>query len=156
VNHTAPAPPRIAITGAAGFLGWHLRCAIRMRGWPDPVWLDRTRFEDPAVLLEALAGIEVVVHLAGVNRGPEAEVEAGNPRLARTLVAALDGCASTRPTIANRVSRATRDIGRARQRRQRRVWATHKHIRQTRDLLPTITRQSAPRCSAGRSTCNAA
>ncbi|MCE2947075.1 MAG: NAD-dependent epimerase/dehydratase family protein [bacterium] len=88
---SAPVPqgPRIAITGGAGFLGWHLRCAIRMRGWPAPVVVDRAGFEDPVRLREALAGVDAVAHLAGVNRGPEAEVEAGNPMLARTLVAAL-------------------------------------------------------------------
>lgn len=88
--------PQVAITGGAGFLGWHLRCAIRMRGWPDPVVLDRTGFEDPAALRAALAGIGTVVHLAGVNRGPEADVEAGNPRLARALVDALQAVAGTR------------------------------------------------------------
>jgi len=96
VNPPAGGARRIAITGAAGFLGWHLRCALRMRGWPDPVLVDRARFEDAAGLRDALAGVETVVHLAGLNRGPEAEVEAGNPRLAGLLVQALQAGASTR------------------------------------------------------------
>jgi len=96
VNPAAPAGPRIAITGGAGFLGWHLRCAIRMRGWLEPVVVDHACFDDPTRLRDALAGIEMVVHLAGVNRGPEAEVEAGNPRLARALVDALQASAGTR------------------------------------------------------------
>jgi hypothetical protein len=41
------------------------------------------------VLREMTNGYDVV-HLAGVNRGPEAEVEAGNPRLARLLVETLE------------------------------------------------------------------
>jgi UDP-2-acetamido-2,6-beta-L-arabino-hexul-4-ose reductase len=96
VNPAAPAGARVAITGGAGFLGWHLRCAIRMRGWPEPVVVDHACFDDPARLRDALAGVEVVVHLAGVNRGPEAEVEAGNPRLARLLVEALQATAAGR------------------------------------------------------------
>ena len=96
MNPAAPAGARVAITGGAGFLGWHLRCAIRMRGWPEPVVVDHACFDDPARLRDALAGIEVVVHLAGVNRGPEAEVEAGNPRLARLLVEALQATAAGR------------------------------------------------------------
>ncbi|MEI6320914.1 MAG: NAD-dependent epimerase/dehydratase family protein [Pseudomonadota bacterium] len=96
MNPAAPAGARVAITGGAGFLGWHLRCAIRMRGWPEPVVVDHACFDDPARLRDALAGVEVVVHLAGVNRGPEAEVEAGNPRLARLLVEALQATAAGR------------------------------------------------------------
>ncbi|MFN9152447.1 MAG: NAD-dependent epimerase/dehydratase family protein, partial [bacterium] len=96
MNPAAPAGPRIAITGGAGFLGWHLRCAIRMRGWLEPVVVDHACFDDPTRLRDALAGIEMVVHLAGVNRGPEAEVEAGNPRLARALVDALQASTGTR------------------------------------------------------------
>jgi UDP-2-acetamido-2,6-beta-L-arabino-hexul-4-ose reductase len=99
VNPAAPAEPRVAITGGAGFLGWHLRCAIRMRGWPEPVVVDHACFDDPARLRDALAGVEVVVHLAGVNRGPEAEVEAGNPRLARLLVEALQATAAGRTRL---------------------------------------------------------
>jgi len=96
VNPAAPAGARVAITGGAGFLGWHLRCAIRTRGWPEPVVVEHACFDDPARLRDALAGVEVVVHLAGVNRGPEAEVEAGNPRLARLLVEALQATAAGR------------------------------------------------------------
>ena len=96
MNPAAPAGARVAITGGVGFLGWHLRCAIRMRGWPEPVVVDHACFDDPARLRDALAGIEVVVHLAGINRGPEAEVEAGNPRLARLLVEALQATAAGR------------------------------------------------------------
>ncbi|MCX7197585.1 MAG: hypothetical protein NTW37_06260, partial [Proteobacteria bacterium] len=92
----APARPQVAITGGAGFLGWHLRCAIRMRGWPEPCVIDRACFDDPTALRDALADTEVVVHLAGVNRGPDPEVEAGNPRLARALVDALQASAGTR------------------------------------------------------------
>lgn len=91
---TAPAARRVAITGAAGFLGWHLRCALRMReGW-TAVPIDRACFADPQRLGAALAGADAVVHLAGVNRGPEAEVETGNVALATALVHALDASGS--------------------------------------------------------------
>ncbi|MCA3076210.1 MAG: NAD(P)-dependent oxidoreductase, partial [Rhodocyclaceae bacterium] len=55
MNLAAPAGPRIAITGGAGFLGWHLRCAIRMRGWLEPVVVDHACFDDPTRLRDALA-----------------------------------------------------------------------------------------------------
>ncbi len=117
MNVTAGDAPQVAITGAAGFLGWHLRCALRMRGWPAPVLVDRSVFEDPHRLREALAGVEVIAHLAGVNRGPEAEVVAANPRLAQTLVDALAATAHTRQRLHLLFSDSThgRDAGGAAQ-----------------------------------------
>jgi len=92
---TAPlAARRVAITGAAGFLGWHLRCALHMREGFSAVPVDRACFADPQRLRAALAGADAVVHLAGVNRGPEAEVEAGNVALAAALVEALEASGS--------------------------------------------------------------
>jgi UDP-2-acetamido-2,6-beta-L-arabino-hexul-4-ose reductase len=90
---------KIAVTGAKGLLGWHaagrihaLACAARFRGEQPPhelVALDRETFSDPAALAGALAGVEAVLHFAGVNRGREDEVERGNPAIAETLV---EGC----------------------------------------------------------------
>ena len=90
---------KIAITGAAGLLGWHAaarlhapNCAARFRKEPEPfdvAAIDRATFSDPQALAAALADAEAVIHFAGVNRGTPEEVEAANPAIARTLVA---GC----------------------------------------------------------------
>jgi UDP-2-acetamido-2,6-beta-L-arabino-hexul-4-ose reductase len=86
---------RIVITGAAGLLGWHAQarlharnCAARFAGEPEPfdiVALDRSGFADTERLGDALSGADAVMHCAGVNRGTDAEVAAGNVALAERL-----------------------------------------------------------------------
>ena len=89
---------KIAVTGAKGLLGWHASarihaqaCAARYRG-EEPehelVQIDRATFEDDKLLAETLAGVDAILHFAGVNRGDEDYVEAANPRIARKLVEA--------------------------------------------------------------------
>jgi UDP-2-acetamido-2,6-beta-L-arabino-hexul-4-ose reductase len=81
---------RIAITGAAGFLGWHTACRLRALSGVDAVPIRRQEYADPQRLASALDGVDVVLHLAGVNRaGTDEEVEQGNVELARGLVDAL-------------------------------------------------------------------
>ena len=76
---------RVALTGAAGFLGWHTRVRLRVEGH-DVVPVTR---QDWARLPELVSDVDAVVHVAGVNRGSGEQVEEGNVSLARDLVAAL-------------------------------------------------------------------
>lgn len=79
---------RVAVTGAGGFLGWHLRCALHAAGW-DVVPIERAAFEAPALLAAAVRTADAVVHAAGVNRGDDATIERTNVWLAEQLLAAL-------------------------------------------------------------------
>jgi len=90
VGHVTGTQSRIAITGADGFLGWHLRCQAKIRGLGEPRQAVEADFQSVEALQEALGTVDVVVHLAGMNRGSEAEVYATNLRLAERLTAALD------------------------------------------------------------------
>lgn len=79
---------RIAITGAGGFLGFHLRAAAKEFGveiLQIPVG-DRFNLESA---IDTLRGADGVIHLAGVNRGTAEEVEAGNLLFAQQLVNAI-------------------------------------------------------------------
>lgn len=80
----------LGITGADGFLGWHLRCLLKASGRPDPRLVLERDFESIEALREALGPVDGVIHLAGMNRGPDSEVYATNLRLARQLTRALD------------------------------------------------------------------
>lgn len=81
---------RMAITGGFGFLGWHLACRVRALTGVEPLRLGRTDFDQPGALEAALADIDVVVHVAGVNRAElDSDVEQGNIELAERLSHAL-------------------------------------------------------------------
>jgi UDP-2-acetamido-2,6-beta-L-arabino-hexul-4-ose reductase len=84
---------RVAVTGAEGFLGWHLRCALLADGRHEVVPVGRAEFADAGRLAAALAPCDAVVHLAGANRGSDREVEEGNRQAAIGLAAALAGSA---------------------------------------------------------------
>ncbi|MBT9455999.1 MAG: NAD-dependent epimerase/dehydratase family protein [Burkholderiaceae bacterium] len=81
---------RIAITGAAGLLGWHAFCALTAQGSATPIRISRATFEDAQALAEALRGCDAVLHCAGVNRADPDVVETANPRIAQKLVDALE------------------------------------------------------------------
>jgi UDP-2-acetamido-2,6-beta-L-arabino-hexul-4-ose reductase len=80
----------LAVTGADGFLGWHLQTRLRALSSHEVVGISHTTFGDPDHLRAALGEADVVVHLAGVNRGRPDDVENGNEELAHHLVRALD------------------------------------------------------------------
>lgn len=80
---------RIGITGASGFLGWHLRVWLRTHR-PDVEvrTAGREEFGDPGSLVLFCRGLDAVIHCAGMNRGADHEVQSGNIELAEKLVAA--------------------------------------------------------------------
>ncbi|MCM8556638.1 NAD-dependent epimerase/dehydratase family protein [Sphingomicrobium sediminis] len=95
----AGAVRKILVTGAGGLIGWHAaarlhayNCGARFKGEDAPydlVALDRDGFNDDAKLAAALDGADAVLHFAGVNRGTDEEVAAGNPAIAQRLADAV-------------------------------------------------------------------
>ena len=86
---------KIVITGANGFLGWHLRCRLSALHDHEVVPIGRDNFSQLSV---ELAGADAVVHIAGVNRGPDDEVVNGNIDLATTVADAIRA-ARSKPRI---------------------------------------------------------
>ncbi len=74
----------VLLTGADGFLGWHTR--LRLHALTDHVITSVTR-ENWSELPALMEHVDSVIHIAGVNRGPD--VAEGNVRLADDLVAAV-------------------------------------------------------------------
>ena len=83
---------KVVVTGAGGFLGWHTR--LRLRARTDHVVVPVTRPDWP-LLARAVEGADAVLHLAGVNRGPDDEVEAANAALASDLAEAVRAAGSS-------------------------------------------------------------
>ncbi|WP_291270424.1 NAD-dependent epimerase/dehydratase family protein [Geothrix sp.] len=81
---------KIAITGSSGFLGWHLRCWAKQMPSVEVIEVPDESFDSLESLSETIGSAGVVIHLAGMNRGPEAEVYETNLKLARNLAGALD------------------------------------------------------------------
>lgn len=80
---------RLGITGAAGMLGWHLRCACFGAEDLDVRVADRSTFADPESLKGFMRDLDVLVHFAGMNRGDDQEVHDVNITLG---VQALEAC----------------------------------------------------------------
>lgn len=81
---------RIGITGADGFLGWHLRCLLHGDTTEDTaVPCDQVSFADDNALDDLVATSDAIVHFAGINRGTKDEVLNGNLAITDRLISAL-------------------------------------------------------------------
>lgn len=77
---------KVLVTGASGFLGWHTRARLRALTSHEVVAIDRGSW---ASLEENLEGVDAILHIAGVNRGTEDDVEGGNGDLAQAVANAV-------------------------------------------------------------------
>lgn len=80
---------KIVVTGAGGFLGFHVRAAAQESG-SEIVSLPLGKTFDAAQSHRALEGADRLIHLAGVNRGTDAEVADGNALFVHQLETVLD------------------------------------------------------------------
>ncbi|MBO3663528.1 polysaccharide biosynthesis C-terminal domain-containing protein [Microbacterium stercoris] len=89
---------RYAVTGARGFLGWHLRAALQEQGLAAEAVPVGDAF-DLAQATAAVDGSARAIHIAGVNRASDHEVEAGNIGFAEQFAAALRGAKTPPPVV---------------------------------------------------------
>ncbi|MBO3141129.1 NAD-dependent epimerase/dehydratase family protein, partial [Dermatophilus congolensis] len=101
--NTTPTQRRLkaVVTGANGFLGWHLRARLLTLPNIDTYPINRADFATHA-LEEALSDADLVFHCAGINRSNEHELNNGNIALANRLVTALESTVSGRYTAGKR------------------------------------------------------
>lgn len=78
----------VALTGANGFLGWHVRAALREGGGGIRSIAVGDSF-DLASAARTLSGISRLIHIAGVNRGTDEAVLEGNLEFARQSAEAI-------------------------------------------------------------------
>ncbi len=136
--------PKIAITGASGFVGWHLRCFLAAHGFPQPVEISIRPGVHPSEIRRQLAGCDAVIHLAGVNRSEsEDDFWTGNQDSMTILIEAF-GLLDTSPILvnANSVHSLDRDDVYARSKssasRLARAWAEKNDGIHVDILLPNL------------------
>jgi UDP-2-acetamido-2,6-beta-L-arabino-hexul-4-ose reductase len=132
----------VGVTGIEGLLGWHLRVFLSRRPDIELRGADRATFEDPAALEAFVSGLDVVVHLAGMNRGPDAELEAVNLQLASALVEALDRSGARPHVVFSSSTHIDRDTAYGRSKRaaaeRLRAWAERRGASLTTLVLPHV------------------
>ncbi len=85
---TSDTPRKIAITGAAGQLGQHSHARLKYHHGYEVIAINRDIFNDPVALEQSVKDADIVLHLAGVNRGNDEDVEAGNLEIAEKMIEA--------------------------------------------------------------------
>ena len=90
--------PRLVVTGAAGFIGWHTQVRLRALGGFEVIPINHKDFAEES-LVQAVTDADVVIHLAGINRASDAELEFGNLAIAERLVEALKAAGSQTSVI---------------------------------------------------------
>lgn len=93
---------KVLLTGAEGFVGGHVRTQLWARGGHRVTPVGRSDWHR---LPELAAGVDAVLHVAGVNRGDPGDVEQQNVRLATDVADALhaSGNATARVVYAGTV-----------------------------------------------------
>lgn len=84
----------VVVTGSDGLLGWHLRCFLSTLKEITVVACNRQQWNDADFLTKAVKSADVVVHLAGMNRGDDQEVAKTNVALADQLIYACQASQS--------------------------------------------------------------
>lgn len=89
---------KVGITGIDGLIGWHLRSFLHGQKAFELCGADKPEFASGELLEKFVAGCDVIVHLAGMNRGEPAEIAATNVALTEELLRACSA-AGARPHI---------------------------------------------------------
>ena len=78
--------PTILVTGSDGLIGWHFRAFLLTKPDVTVIECNRAQFNNDVYLKEAIEASDVVVHLAGMNRGDEDEIAKTNVALADRII----------------------------------------------------------------------
>ncbi len=134
-------PRTVAITGQSGFIGFHLTNYLLLKGF-NVVPVKKIDFLSEEALQTALKNCCTIVHLAGMNRGPEQEVYDCNIRLASQIIHALE-----RDNLSPQVifaSSSQEDTGSIYGQAKRKAtdlfvdWATKKNCRFSSLIIPNV------------------
>ncbi len=133
---------KIGITGIDGMIGFHLRCFLHGKNGFEVIGADRSTFASQSSLDVFLSDLDVVVHLAGMNRGNDAEIERTNTGLALALVGACERSRCRPHIIFSSSTHVMRDTAYARSKRESAKilndWAVSAKATFTNLILPHV------------------
>ncbi|MBZ9714125.1 NAD-dependent epimerase/dehydratase family protein [Deinococcus multiflagellatus] len=115
---------RLGITGADGLLGRHLRARVYGDPTIQAVLATRETFANPERLAAFAANVDAIVHLAGMNRGDDEDIEGVNIALGQQLTSALDAAGQRIPLAYSSSTHIARDTAYGRSKR-----AVGEHLR---------------------------
>jgi len=137
---------RVGITGIDGLIGWHLRVFLHGKEDVEVIGADRSIFLSGEKLQSFVSSVDVIVHLAGMNRGDDHEIEETNVSLSRQLISACEET-NCRPHIL--FSSSTHALGETPYGRSKRhcselfqVWAVKSGAAFTNLILPHVFGES--------------
>jgi UDP-2-acetamido-2,6-beta-L-arabino-hexul-4-ose reductase len=89
---------KVGITGSEGLIGWHLRSFLHGRDDVEIIAANRDTFSSMGKLIQFVLSCDVIVHLAGMNRGDEQVLFSTNVGLVESLIQACESV-NCRPHI---------------------------------------------------------
>lgn len=133
---------KLAVTGANGFLAYHLRCHLLKFKDFELSLISQAEFQQENILSEKIKDVDAVVHLAGVNRGSDDEVFNGNIQAAEKIVKALAKNTKKPHLIFSSSTHIFKDSAYGRAKKQCgeifAAWAKHAEAAYTELVLPHI------------------
>lgn len=133
---------RIGITGARGLLGTHIHAYLCGQSDTTVIATNREVFSSPAATQAFVGNCDAVIHLAGMNRGNDADVAATNIHLCEQLVAALEATQARPHLLFSSSTHIERDTAYGTSKRQSaellRRWAERSGARFTNVILPGV------------------
>ena len=108
----------IGITGQQGFIGTHLYHFLKLQKDVTLIVFSRSFFDDPSALRDFVSHCDVIVHLAGMNRGDDKELYDTNLTLAQKLLDALTHAHVTPHVIFSSSAHIDRDTPYGRSKKQ--------------------------------------
>ncbi|MEM9351992.1 MAG: NAD-dependent epimerase/dehydratase family protein [Planctomycetota bacterium] len=129
----------VGVTGSGGFVGSHLVRRLRSLDGVDVRECPREAWADDSALADWVAGCDAVVHLAGMNRGEDGEIERVNRGLIDLLLDAASAAGDPPRVVFASSTQSERDnpYGRSKAYGERRVaeWAASASGRESASLV---------------------
>ena len=137
---------KVGITGIEGLIGWQLRSFLHGQKGIEVRGADKPEFASPELLLKFVDGCDVIVHLAGLNRGPDEEVARANVEITGALLGACRAAGARPHIIFSSSTHIYRDTPYGRSKKAcselLRAWASSSKTPFTNLILPNVFGES--------------